>query len=98
MLRLRILSCQLPYSRQNHLNRLTEATEPDFDVYIFEGEDYETDEEPTSDDVGLNCINQTPLTHLSVIRCAPSQPTEMDDWRKMLPSTRSPKLKTKVVK
>ena len=37
----------------------TEATESDSDVYIFEGEDSETHEEPTSKDVGLNCINQT---------------------------------------
>jgi len=48
-------------------------------VYIFKGEDSETDEEPTSDDVGLNYINQTPLTHLSVIKCVPSQPAEKDD-------------------
>jgi len=33
--------------------------------------DSETDENPISDDVGLNCINQTPSTHLSVVRCVP---------------------------
>ena len=38
----------------------TEATEPDSDVHIFKGEEEETDEEHTSDDVGLNCTNQTP--------------------------------------
>jgi len=50
-------------------------------VYIFDGEE-ETDEEPTSDDVDLNGINQTHSTHLSVVRCVLSQPTEKDDWRK----------------
>ena len=34
-----------------------EATEPNSNVYIFEGEDSETDEEPTSDNVDLNYIN-----------------------------------------
>jgi len=51
-------------------------------VYIFKGEDSETDEDPTSDYIGLNCINQTPSIHLSIIRCVPSQPAEKDDWRK----------------
>ena len=60
----------------------TEATEPEFDVYIFEGKDSKTNKEPTSDDVGLNYINQTPSTHLSVVRFVPSQLAEKDDWRK----------------
>jgi len=47
-------------------------------VYIFKGEDSETDEKPTSDYVGLNCINQTPYIHLSVVTCVPSQPAEKD--------------------
>ena len=51
-------------------------------MYTFKGEDSETDEEPTSDDVGLNCINQTGSTHLFVVKCVPSQPIEKDDWRK----------------
>jgi len=51
-------------------------------VYIFKVEDSETDEEPTSDDVGLNCINQTPLTYLSVVKCVSFPPAEKDDWRK----------------
>jgi len=52
-------------------------------VYIFKGEeDSKTDENPTSDDVDLNCINQTQSTHLSVVRCVPSQQAEKDDWRK----------------
>jgi len=38
-----------------------------------------TDEKRTSDDVGLNCIKQTPSTHLSVVRYVPSQPAEKDD-------------------
>ena len=84
MPRLGTLSCQFP-----RLVRITiidgttiKATKPDFDVYIFEGEDFETDEEPISDDVGLKYINQTPSTHFSVIRCVPSQPAEKGDWRK----------------
>jgi len=40
-----------------------EATDSDFDVYTFKEEDSKTDEETTSDDVGLNCINQTLSTH-----------------------------------
>ena len=36
----------------------TEATESSSDMFIFKGEeDSETDEDPTSDYVGLNCIN-----------------------------------------
>ena len=51
--------------------------------YIYDpGENFEIDEDPTSNDVGLNCINQTPSTHLSVVRCVPSQLAEKDDWRK----------------
>jgi len=61
---------------------LTEVTELDSDVYIFKWEDSETGEEPTSDDIGLNYINQTPSTHLSVVRCVPSQQAENNDWRK----------------
>jgi len=59
-----------------------EATKSDSDMYIFNGEDSETDEEPTSDKVGLNCINQTPLTHLSVVRRVPFPPAKKNDWRK----------------
>ena len=60
----------------------TEASESDFYMYIFKGKDYETDEEPTSDDVGLNNINQIPSIHLYVVRCVPSQLIEIGDWRK----------------
>ena len=76
----------------------TEATEPDSDVYIFEGGDSETDIKPTSDDVGLNCINQTPSTRLSVVRCDPSQPAKKMSREKALPFTRSPKLKIRIVR
>jgi len=65
-------------------------------VYIFEGEDSKTDKSP-KDDVGLNCINQTPSTHFSV-RCVPSQPSEKDDWRKVLLSIRLPKLEIIIVR
>jgi len=44
----------------------TEATESKSDVYIFKGEDSETDEDLISDDVGQS--NAT--THLSVVKCA----------------------------
>ena len=57
----------------------TEATESDSDVYIFKGENSKTDEKPTSGDVCLNCINQTPSTHLSVVKCVSSPPAEKDD-------------------
>ena len=49
----------------------TEITELGSEEYIYDLGDVETDEEPTSDDVGLNCINQTPSNHLSVVRCTP---------------------------
>ena len=60
----------------------TEATESDSEEYIYDPGDVETDEEPTSDDVGLNCINQTLQTHFFVVSCVPSQPTEKNNWRK----------------
>ena len=60
----------------------TEATESDSEEYICGLGDAKTYEEFTSDDVGLNCINQTLSTHLFVVRCVPSQPAEKDDWRK----------------
>ena len=50
----------------------TEATKSDSNVYIFKGKDFEIDEEPTSDD-GLNCINQIPSTHLTVVIYGPFQ-------------------------
>jgi len=51
-------------------------------VYIFKREEYKTNEEPTSDDVSLNCIKQTPSTHLSIVKCVSSLPVEKDDWKK----------------
>jgi len=84
MPRLWTLSCQLSYFFcHDHHNRWNThwSNEPDSDVYIFEVEEEETDEESRSDDVGLNCINQTP-THLFVVRRVPSQLAKKDDWRK----------------
>jgi len=49
---------------------------------IYDPRDVETDKEPTSDNVGLNCINQTPSTHLPVVRCVSPQLVEKNDWRK----------------
>jgi len=60
--------------------------------------DVETDEEFTSDDVSLNYINQTPLTHLSVVRVSPPNKLKRKIGEKTLPSTRSPKLKIRIVK
>jgi len=51
-------------------------------VCVFKGENSETDEEPTSDDVGLNCISQTPSTYLYVVKRVSSLPAKKDDWRK----------------
>ena len=45
-------------------------------------EDYESDEDHTSDDVGLNCINQIPSTRLFVVKCFPSESAKKDYWRK----------------
>jgi len=63
------------------MEKPTEATKPDFDVYIFKRKEEETDEEPTSNDVGLNCINQTPSLTCLLLDIS-SQPAEKDDWRK----------------
>ena len=43
--------------------------------------DSDTDKEITWDDIGLNRIRPTPLTHLSVIRRVHSQPVEKNDWK-----------------
>jgi len=76
----------------------TEVTESNSDVYIFKREDSKTDEEPTSDGVSLNCINQISSTHLSIIKCVSFPPAEKDDWRKMSPSIRSPNLEIRIVR
>ena len=39
------------------------------------------DDDTTGDNIGLNCI-QTTSIHLSVVRCALSQPKEKDNWRR----------------
>jgi len=59
----------------------TEATESDSDEYIYHP-DVDTDEESSSDDVGLNCIRPTPSTHLSVVKYVPSPLAEKIDWRR----------------
>ena len=61
---------------------LIEATESDFEEYIYDPGNVETDKKPTSDDIGLNCINQTTLTHWSFVRYVPSRPAEKNDRRK----------------
>ena len=81
----------LPLSRQDHHNR-TEATESDSKEYIYDPGDVEIDEEPTSDDAGLNYINQTPSTHLCVVKYVSSQLTEKTIREKVLSFTCSPKL------
>ena len=53
----------------------TEATESDSDEYTYH-QDVETDDESSSDDVGLNCIRPTSSTHLSAVKCIPSPPAE----------------------
>jgi len=40
------------------------------------------DDESTGDSISLNYIQPTISIHLSVIRCALSQPKERDDWRR----------------
>ena len=60
----------------------TEATKSDSEEYTYNSGDVENDEESTSKDVGFNCINQTPSTHLSVVKCVSSPPAEKDNWRK----------------
>jgi len=84
MSKLQTLSCQLPKSHHNHHKRWN--TDRSYWIKLWcvhlKGEDFKTDEEPKSDDVGLNRIYQTPSSHLSVVRCVPSQPTEKADWRK----------------
>ena len=56
----------------------TESDSHEF-TYQAEEEDFDFDEEITCDDIGLNCIRSTLLTHLSVIRWASPPPKEKDD-------------------
>ena len=60
--------------------------------------DVETDDESSSNDVGVNCIRLTSSTHLSVVKCVPSPPAEKDDWRRTATFTCSPRLKIRVVR
>ena len=58
----------------------TEITELDSEEYTYHSEGVETDDELSSDDIGLNCIRPTLSPHLSVVKCVPSQPAKKDDW------------------
>jgi len=73
-------------------------TESDSEKYTSHPERVETEDELSSDDVGLNCIRPTPSIHLSVVKCVPSQPAKKDDWRKLQPFTHSPRLETRVIR
>jgi len=57
----------------------TEATESDSEEYIYDPGDVETDEESTSDDVGLSCINQTPSTPCLLLNVPLHKLAEKDD-------------------
>jgi len=59
----------------------TEVTESDYKERTYHS-NAETDDESSSDDIGLNCIRPTPSTHLSVVKCVPSPSTEKVDWRR----------------
>ena len=61
----------------------TEATESDSNQYTYHS-DIETDNESSSDDVGLNCIRSTSSTYLSVVKCVPSPPAEKVNWRRIV--------------
>ena len=61
-------------------------SESESDEFTFQPGDVDSDinEEITCDDVDLNCIRPTPLTHLSVVRCALSKPKEKVNWRRTI--------------
>ena len=73
----------MPKSHQNIIidETPTEATESNSDEYTYHP-DIETDNESSSNDVGLNCIRPMPSTHLFVVKCVPSLPAEKDAWRR----------------
>jgi len=56
----------------------TETTESNSDEYTYHP-DVKGDDESSSNDVGLNCIRQTPFTHLSVVKCVSSSLEEKVD-------------------
>jgi len=58
-----------------------EATESDFGEYTYHP-DVDTDDESSSDDVGLNYIKPTPSTHLYIVKCVLSPSAERDNWRR----------------
>jgi len=53
----------------------------ELEEFIFqeEEEDSDMDDDTTGDSIGLNCIQSMTLIHLSIVRCALSQPKEKDD-------------------
>jgi len=59
------------------------VSESESEKYIFRGEEeeFDIDDDTTGDIIGLNCIQPTTSIHLSVVRCALSQPKKKDDWR-----------------
>jgi len=60
------------------------VSESESDKFIFRGEEEESDidDETAGNNIGLKCIQPTTSIHLSVVRCALSQPKEKDDWRR----------------
>ena len=60
----------------------TEATESDSEEYTYHPDDVETDDESSSNDVGLNCIRPTLSNYLSVVKCVPP-PTKRVDCRRI---------------
>ena len=81
-------SCQLPNSFQNCLNQwksevVSESKSEEF-IFWEEEEESDMDDDTTGDSIGLNYIQPTTSIHLSVVRCALSQPKEKDDWRRTI--------------
>ena len=78
-----ISSQKIPYTNY-HRYVTTHAIELDSNRFIFQsGEvDSDIDKEITDDNIGLNFIRQTLSTHLSVVRCVPSQPAEKDGLKR----------------
>jgi len=75
----------------------TEATESGSKKYTYHADVLETDDESSSDNIGLNCIRLTSSTHLSVSSVFPLH-QQKRSIGELQPSTRSPKLETRVVK
>ena len=78
-----ISSQKIPYTNY-HRYVTTHAIELDSNRFIFQlGEvDSDIDKEITDDNISLNFIRPTPSTHLSVVRCVPSQLAEKDGLKR----------------